>query len=507
MRRANNVGFFAARGKLMSDTSRRRGMHPLLAFFLGFLLAFILLVGSVVGVVFFALNFKLDKLSANKDSEGNYLFINADPENGGVGTVLDLIGKVSEMSKGYSNLTVGEIEELLPVMGSLTSKIESELNNYVTLQDGELQAVKLGGLSEYLSGLADRVNVAKLIGTTTDNAILVYMSYGVRGLYEDNGTWYAKYKDELAGSGEAAVYDCVLELNDSGKIDGAYYEKDGERVYTPFLTLENVKERVNGVCNELTIGEMVPISSGDRILGSIKNSTVNTISQDINNLCIQQIFANEVYARETSPDGEFPEAEIYLAVTDESAFYAADGYDEALIYYNLEGGKYVLAGNNGKLAADAYGDGSGLYTLGAGKILYDSSYLYYTMDEDGDIRMINSGDVNAGRAEAPVNGEQIYTYGSASPLWKLLIYMDEEEKAFTFNNVGSMITNVSKNTQGTPMRELDAAGILTFENKADLEIMIKHTKDGVTVTEPLGDISLEEVIGIAVSYFKVIEGT
>ena len=144
MRRVNNVGFFAARGKLMSDTSRRRGMHPLLAFFLGFLLAFILLVGSVVGVVFFALNFKLDKLSANKDSEGNYLFINADPENGGVGTVLDLIGKVSEMSKGYSNLTVGEIEELLPVMGSLTSKIESELNNYVTLQDGELQAVKLG---------------------------------------------------------------------------------------------------------------------------------------------------------------------------------------------------------------------------------------------------------------------------------------------------------------------------------------------------------------------------
>ena len=53
-------------------------------------------------------------------------------------------------------------------------------------------------------------------------------------------------------------------------------------------------------------------------MGSIKNSTVNTISQDINNLCIQQIFANEVYARETSPDGEFPEAEIYLAVTDES---------------------------------------------------------------------------------------------------------------------------------------------------------------------------------------------
>ena len=47
----------------------------------------------------------------------------------------------------------------------------------MTLQDGELQAVKLGGLSEYLSGLADRVNVAKLIGTTTDNAILVYMSY------------------------------------------------------------------------------------------------------------------------------------------------------------------------------------------------------------------------------------------------------------------------------------------------------------------------------------------
>ena len=489
----------------MSETSRRRGMHPLLAFFLCFLLAFIIVAGSVVGVVVFALNFKLDKIDANKDADGNYLFINANPEDGGVGTVLDLIKKVSAMSTGYSEMTVGEVEKLIPIMSSLTGKLENELNNYMNLEEGELQDVKLGALSEFVGSLAERVNVAKLIGTTTDNAILLYMSYGVHGLYEKDGEWHAKYKDEGAENGEeATVYDCTLEMREDGKIDGAFYEKDGETVYTPYLTLENVKERVSGVCEELTIGEIVPLDSDDRILGSIKNSTVNTISQDINNLCIQQIFANEVYAPATASEGEtYDEALVYLAVTDESEMHdAVDfGYNKDIIYYTKDDDNhYLLAGNNGKIKADDYGDGTDLYTLGAGKILYDASYLYYTMDEAEDIQMINAGKDNAGRADAPLDGEEIYTYGASSPLWKLLIYMDEEEKAFTFNNVGTMITNVSKNTQKTHMRDLHAAGILSFEgHEDDLEMPI-HFTNGNEVK--LGDLTLSEVVSIAVALFK-----
>ncbi|MDE7265085.1 MAG: hypothetical protein K2N52_02285, partial [Clostridia bacterium] len=268
-------------------------------------------------------------------------------------------------------------------------------------------------------------------------------------------------------------------------------------------TLDNVKTRVNGVCEELTIGEIVPLAEGDRILGSIKNSTVNSISEDINNLCIQQIFADEVYAPNTPEDGNYPEAEIYLAVTEvpEPAGYYL-GANVIYYEYDADNNVYTLAGNNGKLTAEEFTAADNLYTLGEGKILYNPSYLYYTMDGDGDIKMIGTGTADAGRAQAPQNGEEIYTYGAASPLWKLLIFVDEEEQAFTFNNVGSMISNVSKNTQSTPMRELDAAGILTFDNKDELELKITYSKNGETVVETLGDMPLGDVIGVAVMMFS-----
>ena len=97
-------------------------MNPVLAFFLGFLFALILIGGTVGIAVAVALNYKLDKISANKDSEGNYIYINADSENGGASTVLDLVKKITSLSKNYKNVTLGEAEELLPVIGKLTDK-------------------------------------------------------------------------------------------------------------------------------------------------------------------------------------------------------------------------------------------------------------------------------------------------------------------------------------------------------------------------------------------------
>ena len=70
------------------SNNTRRGFSPVLAFILGFLLAVVILAGSVAVAVAVALNYKLDKISANKDSEGNYIYINADVNNGGVGTVM-----------------------------------------------------------------------------------------------------------------------------------------------------------------------------------------------------------------------------------------------------------------------------------------------------------------------------------------------------------------------------------------------------------------------------------
>ncbi|MDE7453577.1 MAG: hypothetical protein K2N22_04135 [Clostridia bacterium] len=482
--------------------SRRRGMHPLLAFFLGFLFALIIIAGAIGGAVIFALNYKLDNISANKnvDDDGNttYLFINADPENGGVGTIKDLISKMSEISKGYSGMTVAEVENLIPIMSSLTSKLETELSNYVNLEEGELQEVKLGELSAYLSKLVDRINVAKLIGITPDNAILLYMGYGVYGAAEDeDGVWHATYKDENGNE-----YPVTLTIEDGKVTEASYTDENGETKTAGYLTLDNAAKRVDGVCNDLTIGEIIgEVDEENIILNSIKNSTVNTIADDINKLCIQQILANEVYA--PSNETEDYTAKLYKAV-DGTPTATTTYKDQDTIYYVEDkdnAGNYVLAGNNGKISG--FESGVDYYTLddgtGDGEIMFDPSYLYYEKDEDtGDFKMVNAGKPDAGRLTS-LNGGEYYTYGRTAPLWKLLMYIDGKEQAFTFNNISEMIANVSKNTEHTSMRELDAAGMITFTNKSELETSVTWYEGGVPQHAVLGDMELVKVIEVVIS--------
>lgn len=486
----------------MSD-SKRRGMNPVLAFFLGFLLAVILIGGTVGIAVAVLLNYKIDKISANKDSEGNYIFINADAESGGASTVLDLVKKLTALSKDYKSLTLGEAEELVPVLGKLTDKLNASLSEFVILGENELEQVRLGEMESFVNSLAERIDVARLIGANADNNILVYLCYGVSSVKYDAATetYSAKYKD---ANGE--IRDCTL-LVDGGKVSGAQYTVNGETLRTPALTLNNVNARVDGVCNDLTIGEIVEISESDRIFGSIKNSTISTISDDVNSICIQQLFPDDIYARETPTDGaQSPKAEIYLAV-DGNPEQAAE-YDKNLIYYVKDGeGNYSLAETNGKITQELYDKGTqdgGYYTFGAGRIGFDARFVYYLKDEDGSYAMINAGTDKQGKLDSLSADSEVYTYGGASALWKLLLYTApsegaaQEETVYNFQNINTMISNVTKNTQNTSMRELDAAGILVFKNKADLDSHVRwHDGEGNN-DKILGEMSLSEVIGVMV---------
>lgn len=484
------------------SNSPRRGMSPVLAFILGFLLALIVLLGAIGIAVGVALNYKIDKISQNKDSEGNYKYINADPENGGVGTVLDLVKKVQSYAKGFSTLTLEELETLSPAAGKLSVKLEEAMSSYVALEEGEIKKVPLGQLASFIQSLANRVDVARLIGATPDNSILCYLCYGVYSVKYDevSQTYSALYKDE-----DGEEYECELQQNESNKLTGALYnDAQGEEKNTPYLTLDNVNERVEGLKNELKIKEIIPIPEDDKLLGSIKNSTINSIATDINNVCIQQLFANDVYAPKNSSDGtSAPNAEMYLA-QEASSVYVATSYDEKAIYYTLKDSNYILAGANGKLTQaeyDGYSGGS-LYTLGAGKILFDPSYVYYVKDED-EYALSNSGSNYAGKITS-LDGKEYYTYGSANKLWQLLLYTEDSglnaksETVYSIKNVNNMITNVSKNTQETSLRDLDAAGILTFSDKSELEKRVRWVDAQGTHDKILGDMALTEVIGLMV---------
>ncbi|MDE7306243.1 MAG: hypothetical protein K2N33_02515, partial [Clostridia bacterium] len=365
--------------------------------------------------------------------------------------------------------------------------------------------------------------------------IMCYLGFGITKVVYDeaDGQYKANYRDE-----EGIVRSCIVEVDENGKISGAYYTDGDAQTEVEHLTFGNVKQRVDGVTNELTIGDVVDIADDDRLLGSVKNSTINSLSEDIGKLSVQQLFVDEIYcvdSSETTEEGEEAyKAPIYEVLNDTSLLTVATGWQKDIIYYvQNDDGTYSLAGSSGKLKDTAYDSNGSLvtngydpaetyYTLGEGKILYNPAFVYYTQNEDGTYTMLDAGGENAGRLASFAEGH--YTYGAPSALWKLLLYGEvdggsadegggagaeqtkkpKEEKVYAVNNISVMITNVSKNTQNTSMRELDAAGILTFGNKSDLDTVVKWTDAEGYHEVVLGEMELTEVVGVFVLFANMM---
>ena len=207
----------------MANNSKRRGFNPVIAFILGFLFGLIFLIGAVAGAVFLALNYKLDKLEFNKDGDGNYIYINADPENGGVSTVLELVKKVAEIAGSPGELTVGEVENLLPVTDSIVTSMTEALEKYVEIDKEEFKQVKFGAMGEYLGGVIKEVRPAALLEEfgidVSDNKILELVVYGKEADYVEGGglkipVYYDTYTAGDAGfirKGDGAVLSAGLE--------------------------------------------------------------------------------------------------------------------------------------------------------------------------------------------------------------------------------------------------------------------------------------------------------
>lgn len=483
----------------MSKTKTRKGFPSLLAFFLGFILAAVIFIGAAVGVGLYVVNMKIDDIDANKDEDGNYLFVNGDPSSGGAETVLDLVQKISDMAKSIDDITIGDVKALIPFVDNILGEFTDATGDYLIIEDGEIEAVKVTEFKIWLSDLIDKINVVGILKPAPDSPIVAYLCYKVTGIKNEGGVWSAKYKDD-----GGAVHDCVLTVENN--VITQVVCDDGTEV--PTVHVNHLMERVDGVMNELTIGEIMgaDFPDDDMILSSVKDSTINTLADDMAKLTVQQLFADEVYSTgNTSEMGE-EKAGLYHAVQTQPQ--QAFTFAENRIYYEkaADGDTFKLASGNGKVTAEEFQKlieaGDTLYTLGEFEILYDAAFLYYEQTDET-YTLINAGSDNAGRAEYR---EGLYTYGCPAPMWKLMLYVDEKETAYAIGNITVMIDNVTKNTKQTLIRDLHEAEILTFENPNDLETILtwKENVDGVpvTYTKKLGDMTLTELIAVVVLIAK-----
>lgn len=202
----------------MANTTRRKGFS-ILSFLLGIILGMILLVGIVAGVGYYALTTDVDsalKLAGleNKDENGNYIYVNTDLESGGAKSLLDLFDKVMQFTGDPENLSVGEVEKLLPAVKDMVDQLHTTINEFIPMERNELLEVKFSGLEEFVKTKVYDIQPAVLFGNLgmsglVENKIISLVFLGSEADYVVNGG--VKYP----------VYYDAFEL-----VDGAYLRKD-----------------------------------------------------------------------------------------------------------------------------------------------------------------------------------------------------------------------------------------------------------------------------------------
>lgn len=184
-----------------------------------------------------------------------------------------------------------------------------------------LHARTIGEISEEESMTIENaigmVYLADLLGDiSADNAVMVYMVYGISGITAADGsmqlpdgvTHTAVYHilgedgEPVTDSDGNPVTKEAYVVTEGGVITDVYYLEetaDGSGIKLGCnTTVDESVGRIDGLKDDMTIGELLGDSGdGDNVLlDALRDSTINSLADDINSLSIQELFAEDIYA-------------------------------------------------------------------------------------------------------------------------------------------------------------------------------------------------------------------
>lgn len=385
----------------------------------------------------------------------------------------------------------GEDEQVVTVMLDIEGK-------YITEVEG-VDGVKVRDVA----ALANNMPITVLMDVNVEEPVMAYLGYGVKGIKAQTGDGY-RYVGKVKDGGEDRDCYIAIDDNDGVKTIAAvwYFDGDGNRIYVGGTKVNNVADRVNGFADALTVGDVLrldgsesqllhaikdtPLSGmAERIeeltvgeiisseeidkssmLGQLKNTKVTELATAIDKLIIQRVYAKEVYGLDEDGDPA-----------------AAQEYHEDWLYYVREGeeGNYSfrLAGSIDNPPADS--------------TAYDDALGHITEEE-----------FNAGG---------YYTYGGAEGMWRLVLYKNGKEKAYTMNNFNNMVAACADSVNAATLTELKKAGVVNA-TEAQLAKKLKivyggaqrYVKaDGTLTAEEnegvtLGEMKLADLINVVITY-------
>lgn len=303
--------------------------------------------------------------------------------------------------EGAKTLIAGVSDQV----NNLTKAIK--IKNLINISADDRILSKLGEYS--VANVGDAVNdlrIDDVMDIDVNNAIMTYIAYGISGLkevgpYSEGGANYVIYSG-LTAAGET-VY--IKATGGSARIIKGFYTSFDGSVLGVETTVDGTRinavgDRVDGLTANLTLGDVIPVSDDDLFLSHLKNSKLNNIAADMENLYVQTVFKNDIYS-----DGSTPATgQTVTEITAENVEH---------IYYT-DAACTELAGLNG----------------------------------DGKLSV---GDVGT-----------FYTYGAPYQLWRFLLYdpATGEEVLCKVSDMGTLMDNAIMNIQSATLGDLQDAGII-----------------------------------------------
>ena len=369
----------------------------------------------------------------------------------------------------YNGVTITDINaQTANVLYDLKVKdvIEIDESDRLMSKIGEYAIANVGDAIDEVV-LADVLTV----DTGADSfELMAYMVYGINNItpvqspayieidgvqveYRYTATYHYLYEE--GGDIKTQECDAYVAVDSEGVISAVYYAL-AEGGYGECGTrLDDVSTRIDGLMNDLTIGELIEIDEDNTILNAISGATISTLDETINALSIQELFTKDIYGVETP-------------------------------YEVIESG-----------------------TAGAGEIAFDSSYLYYYYNSENELVFVNSesgsGSGSLGHLEEFTDEYgTLYTYGPTAGAWSLLLYGDYDEtesgsdigeKVYTINNVAQMQANVIENIGSCSLNDFEDMGVIEYSQTLDVPlstIFPEYTASEGKTT--VGDLTMSEFL-------------
>lgn len=334
--------------------------------------------------------------------------------------------------------------------------VKCDVNGYVAeVIDADGAAVAGVKVSD-VAKIAGTMPITALMDVRVDEPIIAYIGYGVTGVKPQTGDGYRYVGKIRIGEEKKDCFIATEEIDGIEKITAVWYAGEGgNKVFVGGTTVNGVSERVNSFGDDLTLGDVMKLDGTEPMLiKSLADTTINGMKNRITTLTVGEIFE----------DDEIQSSAMLRQLRNKKVTELATAIDELYIQTIYAETVYgVAADAEPQVATD-----------------FHAEYLYYVKDADGAYVLAGA----EGHLTEFAAGETYYTYGAATGMWKLVLYKDGVEKAYTINNFNNMVDGCADNVYKATLAELKEAGIIKGEINLTKKFMGK----------PLGEYTLETLM-------------